>query len=251
MKKKRSLVKGILTTVAMAAILVPVGVHVGRNVNMRPRAESVFISPPAVDVKVLQRASCTVKTESGSGSGTFIAGLDQVYVITCAHVVAKAQVSDKVYNDVDVVTLIVEDGREVGSAIFKARVVAASTNYDCALLVIRSKAVGAPGVKFAPVGYVPSPGDAITHVGSPLGPDLTASVLTGNISAVGRVVDRQVFDQTTVAAFPGCSGGGVFNSRGEYVGMIARAAGPGLNLLIPIRVVREWADTEDLGFLFR
>jgi serine protease Do len=156
-----------------------------------------------------------------------------------------------VFDDVDVITALVEDGREVGALSYKAKVVAFSTNYDCAVLLVRSSAVKSPKVKFPPAGYIPAPGDAITHVGSPLGVELTGSVLTGTISAIGRVIERQPFDQSSVLAYPGCSGGGVFNVRGEWIGMVARAAGPGLNLVIPIRVVREWADTEDLGFLFK
>jgi hypothetical protein len=51
-----------------------------------------------------------------------------------------------------------------------------------------------------------------------------------------------VFDQTTVAAFPGSSGGGVYlKSDARYVGMIVRGAGETFNLIVPIRRMVDWA----------
>jgi hypothetical protein len=59
-----------------------------------------------------------------------------------------------------------------------------------------------------------------------------------------------VFDQTTVNAFPGSSGGGVFVAgdseetkqyRGQYCGMIVRGAGETFNLIVPIRRMRAWS----------
>ncbi|HAT67623.1 MAG TPA: hypothetical protein DCS66_24005, partial [Flavobacteriaceae bacterium] len=56
------------------------------------------------------------------------------------------------------------------------------------------------------------------HVGSLLGQTGSNSMTRGIVSQVGRVLnlgsgDGTVFDQTTVTAFPGSSGGGVFLSE--------------------------------------
>jgi hypothetical protein len=72
------------------------------------------------------------------------------------------------------------------------------------------------------------------------------SMTTGIISQVGRVEDKVEFDQTTVTAFPGSSGGGVYLEDGSYVGMIARGAGEGFNLMIPIRRVQDWANNNKI-----
>jgi hypothetical protein len=80
----------------------------------------------------------------------------------------------------------------------------------------------------------------------------------GIMSKVGRVLslgtgDGVVFDQTTVTAFPGSSGGGVFLSErgdnensGKYVGMLVRGAGEGFNFIVPVRRMHEWAVKNDV-----
>jgi len=74
------------------------------------------------------------------------------------------------------------------------------------------------------------------------------------MSKVGRVLDLGssggiVFDQTTVTAFPGSSGGGVYFSdrneehSGKYVGMLVRGAGEGFNFIVPVRRMSKWAES--------
>ena len=56
-----------------------------------------------------------------------------------------------------------------------------------------------------------------------------------------------MFDQTTVTAFPGSSGGGVYlsdkngDNSGKYVGMLVRGAGEGFNFIVPVRRMQDWA----------
>jgi len=71
------------------------------------------------------------------------------------------------------------------------------------------------------------------------------------MSQVGRVLnlgtgDGTVFDQTTVTAFPGSSGAGVFLRDGRYVGMLVRGSGETFNLIVPVRRMRSWAKTRDI-----
>ena len=79
----------------------------------------------------------------------------------------------------------------------------------------------------------------------------------GICSQVGRVLDLGnsdgvVFDQTTVTAFPGSSGGGVFLSErsgeksGQYMGMLVRGAGETFNLIVPVRRMRKYAKKEGI-----
>jgi len=74
---------------------------------------------------------------------------------------------------------------------------------------------------------------------------------TGIMSQVGRTVSlnggaKVLFDQTTVTAFPGSSGGGVFLTNGEYIGMLVRGAGETFNLIVPIRRMTKWAKAENI-----
>ena len=71
------------------------------------------------------------------------------------------------------------------------------------------------------------------------------------MSQVGRTVSlsggpKVLFDQTTVTAFPGSSGGGVFTTDGRYMGMLVRGAGETFNLIVPVRRIKKWAEKENL-----
>ena len=72
----------------------------------------------------------------------------------------------------------------------------------------------------------------------------------GIYSQHGRIIaslNKKIFDQTTVAAFPGSSGGGVYlKDDGRYVGMIVRGAGETFNLIVPIRRMVDWAKDNDM-----
>jgi len=64
--------------------------------------------------------------------------------------------------------------------------------------------------------------------------------------------DGVIFDQTTVTAFPGSSGGGVFlterggDDAGKYVGMLVRGAGETFNFIVPVRRMRKWAKKQNV-----
>jgi hypothetical protein len=84
-----------------------------------------------------------------------------------------------------------------------------------------------------------------------LGENGSNSMTTGIMSQVGRMVslnnsNKILFDQTTVTAFPGSSGGGVFLTDGQYVGMLVRGAGETFNLIVPMRRMTKWAEEENI-----
>jgi hypothetical protein len=72
------------------------------------------------------------------------------------------------------------------------------------------------------------------------------SMTSGIVSQVGRIKGKVEFDQTTVTAFPGSSGGGVYLTNGEYMGMLVRGAGENFNLIVPIRRMKKWAKESSL-----
>jgi len=219
----------------------------------------------------LQSISVTIKSEGqyskSEGSGVLITrkvdGRDVTFVWTCGHVVdnlrrVRSVVSEKgtsvkivEFDDVQIVKELVESGRRVGEIKMDAKVIKYSDydhGQDLALLMVRARDYGKDSAKFyfnkeEPIIPI---GTRLFHVGSLLGQMGANSMTTGIISQVGRVEDKVEFDQTTVTAFKGSSGGGVYLENGLYVGMIARGAGEGFNLMIPIRRMREWAEENNV-----
>ncbi|GAA0418407.1 Do family serine endopeptidase [Massilia aurea] len=155
----------------------------------------------------------------GAGSG-FIVSPDGV-ILTNAHVVQGA----------DEVTVKLQDRRE-----FRAKVLGSDPRTDVAVLKIDAK-----GLPVAPIGKSKSVlvGEWVLAIGSPYG--LESTVTAGVVSATGRSIsDGSVpFIQTDVAVNPGNSGGPLFNTRGEVVGINSQIYSQtggyqGLSFSIPI-----------------
>lgn len=158
----------------------------------------------------------------GMGSG-FIVSPDGV-ILTNAHVVSGA----------NEVTVKLTDRRE-----FRAKVLGTDTKTDVAVLKIEARNL--PVVTLGQVKDLRA-GEWVLAIGSPFGFENT--VTAGVVSAKARALpdDSSVpFIQTDVAVNPGNSGGPLFNSRGEVVGMnsqiYSRSGGyQGVSFAIPIEV---------------
>tara|TARA_B110000495_G_C23013241_1_gene599596 strand:- start:591 stop:1508 length:918 start_codon:yes stop_codon:yes gene_type:complete len=214
----------------------------------------------------LQDISVTIRSEgkhsNSEGSGVLITrqinGEKITFVWTCAHVVdnlrrirtvIRSGTSNKIveFDDVKIIKEIVEEGRRVGEIKMDASVIKysdAEDGEDLALLMVRAKDYGKASAKFylskeEPIIPIGTP---LFHVGSLLGQFGSNSMTSGIVSQVGRIRDKTEYDQTTVTAFPGSSGGGVFLEDGRYVGMIVRGAGEGFNLMVPVRRIKRWAE---------
>ena len=158
----------------------------------------------------------------GMGSG-FIVSADGI-ILTNAHVV----------RDAKEVTVKLTDRRE-----FRARVLGSDPKTDVAVLKIDAK-----NLPVVPIGRSNDlkVGEWVLAIGSPYGLDNT--VTAGVVSAKGRSLpdDSNVpFIQTDVAVNPGNSGGPLFNTRGEVVGInsqiYSQSGGyQGLSFAIPIDV---------------
>ena len=223
-----------------------------------------------VVAKYLQDISVTIRSEGSysksEGSGVLITrkvGTETVtFVWTCAHVVdnlrnVRTVIEDgnnkKVveFDDVQIIKELVEDGRRVGEMKMDAEVIKfsdADDGEDLALLMVRARDYGKESARF----YLDKESDIIPigtplfHVGSLLGQMGANSMTSGIVSQVGRIRNKVEYDQTTVTAFPGSSGGGVYLYDGRYVGMIVRGAGEGFNLMVPVRRMKRWATEHDI-----
>lgn len=165
---------------------------------------------------------------SGLGSGFIIS--EDGYILTNAHVVEGArQVSVKLTNK-----------RE-----FNAKVIGADPYTDVALLKIDAKDL--PTVKIGDANNI-EPGEWVAAIGSPFG--FENSVTVGVVSAKGRFLPNESyvpFIQTDVAVNPGNSGGPLFSTRGEVIGINAQIYSQtggfmGISFAIPMDVAITIAD---------
>ncbi|HEU4375784.1 MAG TPA: Do family serine endopeptidase [Telluria sp.] len=157
----------------------------------------------------------------GAGSG-FIVSPDGV-ILTNAHVV----------RDAKEVTVKLQDRRE-----YRARVLGSDPKTDVAVLKIDAK-----NLPIVPIGSSSNlkVGEWVLAIGSPFG--LESTVTAGVVSAKGRTLDDSAvpFIQTDVAVNPGNSGGPLFNTRGEVVGINSQIYSQtggyqGLSFAVPIDV---------------
>jgi serine protease Do len=159
---------------------------------------------------------------SGMGSGFIIS--EDGYVLTNAHVVAEST---------DLLVKLTTK-RE-----YKAKVIGADLYTDVALIKI--EASGLPVVKIGASEPL-EPGEWVAAIGAPFG--FENSVTVGVVSAKERLLpdgSYVPFIQTDVAVNPGNSGGPLFSSRGEVVGMNAMILSQtggfmGISFAIPIDI---------------
>lgn len=166
--------------------------------------------------------------KSGQGSGFIIDG--DGYILTNAHVVEGA----------DKVTVQLLDRHE-----YDAEVIGVDQRTDVALLKIDGEDL--PVAKLGNSDDV-KVGDWVLAIGSPFG--FTHTATKGIVSAVSRSLPSGAyvpFIQTDAAVNPGNSGGPLFNSSGEVIGINSQiysrsGAFNGLAFSIPINVAKNVAD---------
>lgn len=225
----------------------------------KPAAEKKETAKEAKDrvATHLQEISVTIRAGSSEGSGVAFNRNGTTYIWTAGHVIDGLRTTRMVidpktgtkrsvveFKDAQVVQTLIEDGRTVGRILIDAEVIRYSdSNYgeDLALLRVRKKNFITASAVFYLEESIPSLGDRLFHVGSLLGQMGSNSMTAGIMSQHGRLIGKTVYDQTTVTAFPGSSGGGVYKTDGQYIGMLVRGAGEGFNLIVPIRRMRAWA----------
>lgn len=183
--------------------------------------------------------------QSGAGSGVILS--EDGYIITCAHVVS----------DASNIKVTLQDSTE-----YTASIIGGDTAADIAVLKI-----DASGLTSAVLGDSDAlaVGETAIAVGNPMG-TLGGTVTNGIISALNREVtvnNRQMtLIQTNAAISPGNSGGGLFNGRGELIGIVNAKSGSvangsitnaeGLGFAIPINTAMSVAqELIDNGYVKR
>jgi len=175
----------------------------------------------------------------GLGSGYIISSSGEI--VTNNHVVEGATK----------VTVKLQDGRT-----FQAKVIGTDPMTDIALIKI-DNAKNLPTVPFGDSAKL-RVGDAVMAVGNPYG--LGGTVTAGIVSALGRDINSGPYDsyiQTDAAINRGNSGGPLFNTKGQVVGMNTAIFSPsggsiGIGFSIPANTVeRVVAQLRDYGRVSR
>ena len=160
-------------------------------------------------------------TGTAAGSGVIIS--EDGYILTNNHVI----------EDATKISVTLKNGES-----YDATLIGADAQTDLAVIQIQAE-----GLSAATIGSSASleVGDETIAIGNPLG-ELGGTVTNGIVSALDRqiTVDDHTMTllQTNAAINPGNSGGGLFNNRGELIGIVvAKSSGvgvEGLGFAIPI-----------------
>ena len=215
-----------------------VGNDTGSTNGLSADALSISQIASIVSPSVVEVTTETISTnpffpqyvQDGAGSGVIIS--EDGYIITNAHVISgasqiKVRTSDKTE--------------------YEAELIGSDSKSDIAVLKIE-----AAGLTPAVVGNSDNlvVGEFTLAVGNPMG-TLGGTVTNGIISALNRdiTVQGQTMNllQTNAAVNPGNSGGGLFNEKGELIGIVnaksAEEGAEGLGFAIPVNTAMEVAQS--------
>ena len=177
-----------------------------------PKAKFVSKTP------LIEKASVTVRTAGGHGSGFVIS--NPGYVLTNHHVVGQHR---------EVIVIIGDEEQ-------RASVIRSHPGRDVALLKLEKNFNSRPlQINASQVNL----GEEIYVVGTPLDERLSFSISRGIISA-RRTLDERAYYQTDAAVNPGNSGGPVFNGAGNVIGITVAGlftsdgGSKNINYVIPI-----------------
>lgn len=237
MTKETSKIRSLIVVFCIITVLIATAVGVGcyyggRNATTEPPtplADNSIVSYVSKETRVFSSTSevvqavadsvVEIKTESvatkwgtqyivsGAGSGVIVAVNDSTYyIVTNNHVISGA-------NEITVTT-------RSGDS-YKATLVATDDSADIAVITVDSEkellvAIWGNSDEL-------SIGEDLIAIGNPLG-SLGGTVTKGILSATGRTITvgnyAMTLLQTDTAINPGNSGGGLFNMRGELIGVV-------------------------------
>lgn len=186
-----------------------------------------------------------IDTETSQGSAVLVRKTDSkgrvhVFAWTAYHVVEGVE-------SIKVIQGEYLEGYRVAEYSAPAFLLAFSAEEDLALLLVNYPV--APWNGYA--DFIPwqecAIGDPVFHVGNLRGdtyPDSLTSGILSRLNAHPNLVDwpwPYPLDQTSLIAYPGSSGGGIFNAQGKCIGLLVGSGGPGISFFVPSRRIHAWA----------
>lgn len=165
------------------------------------------------DINLLLKSSVIVQTPLGSGSGTVIKKDNGfIYILTCYHVIEEGINPPELFQTVITVSYLLKNknDEEIAYIIHGAEIIKYDKENDIALLRIFAEDENLNIVSIAK--EEPKIGDIIYSVGNPLS---TNRILSKGILS-GKEENFYISDNTTTF---GNSGGGLFNNKGELIGI--------------------------------
>lgn len=197
--------------------------------------DSLSVKDIVVNVKnsVVEITTSVTKTSlfmgqyvtSGAGSGVILS--KEGLIVTNHHVI----------NEADEISVRLSNGET-----HDAKLIASDVQTDLAVIRIDAENLQPAVLGSSDEMYV---GDAVYAIGNPLG-SLGGTVTEGILSAKDREItiegQSMTLLQTSAAINPGNSGGGLFNNKGELIGVVnAKSSGSdieGLGFAIPIDIAK-------------
>lgn len=193
-----------------------------------------FYESKAISPSKLLNNSVMISANNRTGSGSVFIN-EFCFIWTCWHVVLDAE------------NIIVKDN---DCRQFLADIIVSSKEQDIALLKLIGKSPFKSGIKFTET--IPEINSTIYHIGCPSGTKGFNSFFEGKISFINRTRDNGfTYDQINCGAFYGCSGGGVYNKKGEYIGFVAEFLNSnthGMFCIIPSRRIVEFARLNNVEY---
>lgn len=199
---------------------------------------------------------------NGGCSGTLIS-LEKKYILTNYHCIDQnvsiidreetnkdgvvKKLRKKKYSDVTVQQHGYANSERVSTATYMAEIVAEEKKKDLALLRIKSSIPHKIDSKLLPDGEKMRRGERVYVVGNPAGAD--ATVVEGIISNLNRMYEFPWTDNEKLAMiqfsggiYGGNSGGALYNSKGQLIGVPAAGHRQAtfIGLAIPVRIVKSF-----------
>ena len=183
------------------------------------------------------------KTSRGSiqGSGVVVSSdSNGSFILTNKHVCmdAKIDYDHELYDGVTEYTLVgikpVSPRYKSQPLFYSAQIVRMAENYDLCLVYSDLSDLVAADL----ADNIPKKRDKLYSYSNPRGAPGVLSI--GTAGAVNYLDDHRLSQYTTVFAEPGSSGGGVFDLRGDLVGIVHSIGPGGITLIVPLPHVKEF-----------
>lgn len=188
---------------------------------------------------VIVQASVMVQVGPGTGSGVV---LENKRVLTCAHLFFMTEGAGEKPHPIFITRQIWREDKLLGTVTIPCKLVKRDDSQDLALL---EPAMPEELPVTVGLGDTPAQGDPLYHVGSFTGARGIQSFSSGVMASVGRRMEHPVLgemevDQISCPAYPGSSGGGVFNQQGKLVGIVTGQAAENLGFMVPARRINKF-----------